>query len=336
MGIKNFSKVFNPEIIKIKDIKNKKIVIDAYLVLYQSALGTSSITALTDPDGNPTMHLNVIIGKCLNFIKNKNDCCWVFDYHEKDYSSPDKQHELNIRKEKRKKACEKLDKLLQKDKKYKDLFSSDDEDTEERKNNKNKINQKEKEIFSLDEKMINDCKFILESFNIPYTTAPKGIEAEAICAKLTEEKYDIVWSCDTDAILYGSKYLVRTIKSKGKKVLHQYNLDKLLNDNNININDLHKIGVILGSDHAPKTPKIGPGTVLKKYKDVELTEEQLKASKIFSKNINISTLKYNGFKKDINIDEKKENVNKLINWLVNVKGFNKSKITNRINTALSL
>ena len=335
MGIKNFSKVFTPEIITFKDVKNKKLAVDAYLLLYQSALGSSSVNLLTGPDGEPTMYISVIIGKCLNFIKNNNECCWVFDYHEKDYISPDKLHELNIRKEKRKKASEKLNIMKEIDKKYNELFSSDDEDTiDEKEINQKEINQKEKQIFSLDDKMINDCKFILESFNISYTTAPKNVEAEAVCAKLTEMNIcDITWSCDTDSVLYGSTTVVREIKSKGKKVFQKYTLSDILKDNKISINDLYKIGVILGSDHAPKTPKIGPGTVLKKYKNVELTTEQLNAVKVFSKNLDITNLKFMGHE-DITQKEKKNKIIKLIDWAVNTKGFSRSKITSRINKVI--
>lgn len=347
MGIKNFSKVFTPSIIKFKDIENKKIAVDAYLLLYQSALGSSSVNLLTDPDGNPTIHINVIIGKCLNFIKNKNECCWVFDYHEKDYVSPDKLHELNIRKKKKDSASEKL-KLLENDitklsknkskkktKKYKELFSSDDESEDEINDIQTKINQKEKEVFSLNDIIINDCKFILECFNIKYTTAPKGIEAESVCSKLTNNGYDITWSCDTDSLLYGSKVLVREIKSKGKKVLQKYELYELLTDNNIDIDDLHKIGMILGSDHSPKTPGIGPGTVLKKYKNVELTEEQSKAVNVFSRDFNISDLKYDGYKENITKKEYVCKIDKLIEWLVIKKGFNRDKIKNRIDKVIN-
>jgi hypothetical protein len=359
MGIKSFSKVFTPKIIKFKDIEKKKISVDAYLVLYQSALGSSSVNLLTDPDGNPTMHINVILGKCLNFIKNKNKCCWVFDYHEKDYSSPEKIHELTIRKKKRESAEKKLKSLeqtkkeIEKRKKYNELFSSDDDsddeidsiklknklckkysdtDKDQKKTDdiQSQINQKEKEIFSINDILINDCKFILESFNVMYTTAPKGIEAESICAQLTNHGYDITWSCDTDALLYNSKVLVREIKSKGKKVLQQYTLDDLLTDAKINIKNLQKIGMILGSDHAPKTPGVGPGTVLKKYKDIELTEEQTNAVNVFSKVVDISLLKYNGYIDDITPKDKLEKINKLIEWLVVKKGFNRDKLTSRI------
>ena len=120
-------------------------------------------------------------------------------------------------------------------------------------------------------KLINDCKFILECFNMKFMVSPKDVEAEAVCAKLTENDYDLVWSCDTDALLYGAKNLVRELNMNGKKCIQLYQLDKLLSDNDITINDLCKIGIILGSDHAPKTPRVGPKTVLKKYKDIELT-----------------------------------------------------------------
>lgn len=345
MGIKNFSKVFTPNIIKFKDIENKKIAVDAYLLLYQSALGSSSVNLLTDPNGNPTIHINVIIGKCLNFIKNKNECCWVFDYHEKDYIPPDKIYELNIRKKKKDIASEKL-KLLKadkdrikekKNKNYDELFSSDEEieyDEPDDKDIQRKINQKEKEVFSMNDIIINDCKFILECLNIKYTTAPKDVEAEAVCSKLTYNGYDITWSCDTDSILYGSRILVREIKSKGKKVLQQYILDDLLNYNNLDIDDLKKIGIVLGSDHAPKTPGIGPGTVLKKYKSVKLTEVQDKAIQVFSREVDLSNLKFHGYEDNITKKEYTDKINKLIDWLVIEKGFNREKIKNRIDKAI--
>ena len=129
--------------------------------------------------------------------------------------------------------------------------------------------------------------------------------------------------------------MVREIKSKGKKVLQKYILDELLTNNSIDINNLHKIGMILGSDHAPKTKGVGPGTVLKKYKGIELSEEQTKSCNVFSKDINISNLKYYGYNKNITKKEQNEKIDKLINWLVVKKGFNKEKIKNRIDKVLT-
>lgn len=313
MGIKNFSKVFKAEI--IKDVKDKRIAIDASLIIYQASLGIKSNKLLTDPDGNPTIHINVIIGKCLKFIKNNNICCWVFDYYEKGYVSPYKQHEHNIRTEKKKKAEKKIESLKE------ELFSSDDDE----------ILKQEKTTFSINENIINDCKFILECFNMKFMVSPKDVEAEAVCAKLTENDYDLVWSCDTDALLYGAKNLVRELNMNGKKCIQLYQLDKLLSDNDITINDLCKIGIILGSDHAPKTPRVGPKTVLKKYKDIELTEPQTKAMNIFKTNniLEESNIQYDyNDNYDIN-----ESMNKLLSW-VETKGFNVEKMKVRIDKVM--
>jgi hypothetical protein len=47
---------------------------------------------------------------------------------------------------------------------------------------------------------------------------------------------------------------------------------------------LIKIGLILGTDFAPKTPRIGPKTVLNKFRKTELSDEQTKAlNEVFKK-----------------------------------------------------
>ena len=70
MGIHGFSKTFEPKIINQKDLHKLTVAIDASVILYQSYLGMSSIKGLTDNDGTPTLHINVIIAKILNFVKN--------------------------------------------------------------------------------------------------------------------------------------------------------------------------------------------------------------------------------------------------------------------------
>ena len=65
MGIKGFSKTFEPIIIKQNDLKGLTGAIDASVILYQSCLGMSSVSGLTDSLGTPTLHINVIISKVL-------------------------------------------------------------------------------------------------------------------------------------------------------------------------------------------------------------------------------------------------------------------------------
>ena len=70
MGVKNFSKIFAGVEVKFAQLKNTSVAIDASILAYQSALCLRNISALTDADGNSTIHINVIISKCINFKKN--------------------------------------------------------------------------------------------------------------------------------------------------------------------------------------------------------------------------------------------------------------------------
>jgi len=341
MGVKDFSKTFDANEVKISYVKDKKIAVDASVIAYQASLGMKSVNALTDICGNPTIHINVVIAKCLNFHKNGAKQSWIFDYHEKGYINPNKTLEIEKRKKIKEKAEKKIREIKSSQKtkqKNQDLFSSDDEDDEEIK--QDQINQQEKMCFSLTDKIVNDIKFILDCFDIPWCDSPKGHEAEAVCAKLTsdekhnESPFDLVWTTDTDAIIYGSKQIVRELKIKQKKKYMMYDLNTILEDKKIDMDDLKKIAVILGTDHAKKTPKIGPKTVLKKFRETELTNEQKKAVKVFTPTVNINQLKWSN--PDISSTESfedKDKIKTLLDWLEG-KDFNRERIQKQINKDL--
>jgi len=330
MGIKNFSKIFAGREIKFKDIKGFSIIIDASVIAYQSALGMKNINALTDGDGNPTIHINVVIAKCLNFQKHGINQCWVFDFHEKGYSNPLKAFEL----ERRKKIKDKAQKTITELKKENDAMFSSDDDDDGKETIESKIQSQEKIGFSLNDKIINDIKFILDCFNIAWCESPKGYEAESICASLTnKDRYgdaafgDLVWTTDTDAIIYGAKQMVRELKIKQKKTLMLYELDTILEDNELNMADLRKIAVVAGCDHCAKTPKVGAKTILRKFKDIELTDEQTNAAHIFDKSYDISKLIWHNF--DAGHFAEKGKINILLDWL-EYKNFNRDRIIKQI------
>lgn len=342
MGIKGFSKVFekSSKEIKITSIKDKSVAIDASIIMFKSCLGMNNISALTDTDGNPTIHINVIISKILNFKKHNIKQYWVFDYFESGYKNPNKALEHSKRKTIKDKSIKELKKLN--DQKLKnDLFSESDEDTDNEEISKKddiqkQIYKQEKMCFSINDIIVSDTKFILDCFNIPWCDSIKGIEAESVCSTLTNSGLcDYVYSTDTDAMAYGAKGLIRDIKISKKKALISYKLNDVLNDNNIDIHELRKIAVILGTDHAAKTKGIGIKTVLKKFKDIELSEEQLNAIKVFKTPVEISKIKWNN-KDDESQHELyydtpfiKDNINKLLNWLKG-KNFNIERIEKQI------
>ena len=346
MGILNFSKIFPAREVKYKDLKGLTAIIDGSIIAYQAKLGMKNINALTDSAGNPTIHNSVVFAKCLNFQKCGIKQVWVFDYHEKGYVNPAKTLELEKRKKVKEASQAKLKALKDKQKELKskvekekdELFSSDDEDESDEEMNKEKdleaqIHAQEKIGFSIDDNIINDIKFILDCFCIPWCDTPKGYEAESICAFLTNHDVgDLVWTTDTDAMIYGAKRIVRELKVNKKKQLMMYELDTILGGNDITIDDLRKIAVIAGCDHCKKTPGIGPKTILKKFKDMELTDEQKKAVKVFAKTYDIIKLKWH------NIDgepfEDKGKITKLLDWLES-KNFNRERISKQMDKALN-
>ena len=323
MGVKGFSKTFKPTLSTLKKLKGKKAAIDASVMIYQSALGMKNINGLTDTDGNPTLHINVIHSRILNFNINDIEQHWVFDYHEKNYISPDKIPEIKKRNDRKENAQAEIDKLQKKKTREEELFSESDSDEKE---TDDKINKLKKITFSPTETMFNDCKYLLNVYGIQWSIAPKGIEAEYVCAKLCNiSDCDFVYTTDIDALMYKAPVLIRPVKSKGKKLLQKYVLSDILLDNKITHDDLTKIAMILGTDHAPKTPRIGPGTVLKKFKDVELSDEQKSGMCVFSKPFKLT--------KTNNVDlEKKElyhRINSMLNWLV-AKNFNRERVKKQI------
>lgn len=172
-------------------------------------------------------------------------------------------------------------------------------------------------------KNINDIKILLTYCGIDYIETPAGIEAENYAATLTKPLNNkpafcfAVISNDSDVIMLGG----RLLRKKGN-TFKLYDGRDIRKKINISCADFIKIGIILGSDFAPKTPSIGPKTVLAKYKTIKLTERQQSAFDYLIKKVKISKSDYR---------ENKFNSAELINYLA---GLNFGKKT--IDTAIKV
>lgn len=100
MGIKDFSKTFEAvRVVKWKDLKNKTVAIDAMTEIYRAALGAQSTHTLTDRDGNPTIHLSVLLANIVEMQSNGIKQIWVFDHDAEadanaSFHNPNKINEL--------------------------------------------------------------------------------------------------------------------------------------------------------------------------------------------------------------------------------------------------
>ena len=341
MGIKDFTKVFdNHGEVKYKELKGKNIVIDASVEIYRSALGMSKSNVLVDSYGNPTAHINIILlGVILKLKAAGANQYWIFDHNQqidKEHHNPLKQLELKKRSAKKKAANEKIMELKEKLSEMnvaesdKELFSDSDED-EEKATIKKHIDKQEKAAFTMEAFYIEDVIFMLDMLDIPWVECPPGYDAEQFAAIATYDtsvfntNIDYILSTDADSLLFGGKVLIK--RDVRKKKFFKYDLNRLLTDYKITQNDLIKIGVILGTDFAPKTPRVGPKTVLKKFNNIELTAEQQNALSQFNKKLNEND------KKNIKIingngipftDKNKYKL--LLDWLQSVKNYNRERI----------
>ena len=366
MGVKDFTKVFesNGEF-TYKEFKGKNVAIDASVEIYRSALGMKMSEALRDKSGNPTSHINtILLGVILKLKAAGANQYWVFDYSKhiegEEYHNPLKQLELQKRRAKRTTASEKLIELkkdLQKLTVKEDkLFSSDENDEESDDENSDKlnkvkehilksketaskqeitsnINKQEKIAFVMEQFYTDDVIFMLDMLDIPWIECPPGFDAEQIAAFATNDKdilgvkIDYVLTPDVDALLFGCKKLIK--RDTRKKKLFKYDLADLLKNNKLTQDNLIKIGLILGTDFATKTPKVGPKTVLKKYKDITLAEDQQTAmDKVFKKIItDIEKKKIVIHNNDVIPFTNENKYTQLLDWLQLVKSYNRGRIS---------
>lgn len=354
MGIKSFSQVFsNQGEIKYKDLKGKTLAIDAMYQLHRMAqpFKTTKSAILTAPDGTSTNHINGLIALILNLKKHGVNQAWVLDNAGENHNSL-KEIEIERRKACRDSAKTKLNNILQMNNK---LFSDSENENSDSENessgNKNESsgnenkedvakaaiekNKYERAGFSIDAYMVDDLKYILDCFNVPWIESPSGIEAESIAAYITKTPIDGIFadgvmSTDTDSLLFGARLMIKNDKGK----IYKYNLEMLLFDAKIKLPDLIKVGVILGCDFAEKTARIGPKSVLKKFSNVKLSKTQQDAYDHFAKPIDKTTLETIKWNRSSNIpfsDEVK--ITNLYNWITLAKGFSKERTESRFNAA---
>lgn len=194
MGVQ-ISEIIPKEEIKISDLKEKTIAIDAFNTLYQF------LTTIRQPDGTPLMdknknitsHLSGLFYRNLNLLQEGIKPVYIFDGIPPEI----KQKEIKKRKEAKKIAEQKYTEAKQK------------KDIKEMKKYSGRF-------VKITDEIIQESKELLEALGIPVIQAPEEGEAEA--ATLTQTSK--VWAAasqDYDALLYGTPYLIRNLTSSRKR-----------------------------------------------------------------------------------------------------------------------
>jgi 5'-3' exonuclease len=346
MGVHGFTKMVTPEEVTLKDLANQTIAVDGSLELYRALLGMASIKGLS-AFGKTTLHVSVLLSNIIKYKLHKIDTIWVFDndpekLQNSECHNPLKLLELEERRKKREVAKKKIKKLKES---CDELFSDSDSDEEEGKTQKatkektQKVTEKKIEIqkqekiaFVLESWMVNDIKLMLNLLDIKWVEAPKGVEAECLAARLTHSdvcEADAVLSSDADALLFGATTLIK--KNTRTKKYDRFYLEDILEDKGITLEQLIKVGIVLGTDmYKDKEKKlfyrIGPKTAIAKVKSGDLDEafkdtDVKKAFEHFKEICPIDNLEWHNETESSFSNKKKAKT--LINWLVDAKNFNR-------------
>ncbi len=327
MGVNNFFKVFSSnDIIKLRDLRGKKIAIDGFVEIYKSLTAMRRRGGqLTDSKGNTTSHIYIILSIVLRFIKNGIGQIWVFDSGEVNQM---KEAELRRRRAKKKAARDQAKKVT-----ADETISPDVK--------KKKLDSLEAQTIIVSKEMIKDITNILDKLNIVHVNAPPGYEAEHYAACLSERGIvDAVYSTDSDALVYGATELIRKMPGAADKY-YVYTLDKIYHTYGLDRSKLAKIAICLGNDFMKEGVRgIGPATVLKKYNEVQLyatPDNHIDNIKLL-KQIGV----YNEYTKRCPVflddiagipDEyvyNPDDIDSLIKWLTEEKKFNYEKIATTI------
>lgn len=252
--------------IKLENLANKRIAIDMYNMLYQF------LTIIRGADGSPlrdsknriTSHLSGLFYRTCNFLSAGLKPISVFDGEPPRMKMEEAGRRRMIHEEASRKYEEALKTgKIEEARKYAQM------------------------AVTLDEYLIKSAKEIISLMGIPIIQAPSEGEAQA-AYMVTMGIADYVGSQDFDALLFGSKMLVRNLtitgrrKLPGKKAYVEVNpeeisLDETLTSLSITRDQLIDIALLVGTDYTEGIRGIGPKRAL------ELVKKGMSLEEIFKK-----------------------------------------------------
>jgi flap endonuclease-1 len=247
--------------IEIPKLKGKVLAVDAFNTLYQflSTIRQHDGMPLMDENKNITSHLSGIFYRNIALLSEGLKLIYVFD---------GKPPELKA------KIHKKRGMVRDSYKEKYELAKQSEDITNMRKYSS--------QLIRLDDEMIKESKELLEALGVAVIQAPSEGEAEAANLAKTNQVYASV-SQDYDTLLFGTPLLIKNLTlARKKKTFAGYievkpeiiELEKVLEELEINLEQLICIGILVGTDYNPKgIPRIGQKKALKYVKEYVTKEE---------------------------------------------------------------
>jgi flap endonuclease-1 len=256
MGL-DLKPLVEPMQIKLEELTNRVIAIDAYNAVYQflAIIRGQQGEHLTDASGKVTSHLSGLFYRNINLLAIGIKPIYVFDGKPPSL----KYAEIERRRQVKLEATVKYEQALK----------------EGRMEDARKYAQFTSVI---QDYMIDDAKRLLDALGIPHIDAPSEGEATAANMTINGMAYASA-SQDYDSLLFGAKHLIRNLTVSGRRKLPNkqvfinvepeiIDLDKTLQTLGISREQLVDIGILIGTDFNPDGFKgIGPKKAFKMIKD---------------------------------------------------------------------
>ena len=319
MGIKNLLKFLSdyPEIISEKETNNyygKKIAIDISILMYQVVIAIrNSGSDLTNEKGEITSHILGLFNKTLAFLEKGIIPVYVFDGKPPQL----KQKILDARKQIRKKALEKLSDAQTESDKIKYL----------------------KRSVCISREQMDQCRELLNMMGIPFIDAPEEADSELAYLCKSNMVYAVLTE-DMDILTFGSPRIIRNLSSS-KKIPLEIELDKILNNLNINHEQFIELCILFGCDYCQGIADAKPNDIFNayiKHKSMDAALKELAELKYpIPENYNYQDAKnyfLNSLHDDVAQDKlqlKKPDIDHLLNLLVNKYGLIKYKVLGKLN-----
>lgn len=264
MGTK-LKEIIQKKEISLEELKNKKLVIDTYNILYQflSSIRQRDGSLLTDSHGNVTSHLVGMFSRTCKLMQYGIKPAFVFD------GKPPKMKWMEAERRAEAKAEAKL--------RYEEAVKK--EDIEDMKKYAARTSKLTKE-------MIDDSRKMIEALGLPTIQAPSEGEAQAAFIVNRGDAWAEV-SQDYDCLLFGVKRLLQNLTiSEKKKLPGKLSYEKItpqlielepnLKHMGIDQEQLIIIGILVGTDYNPGGVKgIGPKNALKLVKEYKGRYDEL-------------------------------------------------------------
>ena len=263
MGIKSLTKLIKqkaPDSIvtsQYHKLSGKRIAIDASLYIYQCLMNVRHDGKyLTNDDDKVTSHISGLFYKNINLLSNNITPIYIFDG-----KPPDEKYEvIKLRQERAKIAKTELENAI-----------SDEKCSE------STVDKLEKKTIRLTKTHIDDIKNLLNLMGIQYLHMDG--EGEALASELCRIGYvDYVMTEDMDTLPFGCPRLIRNCldrSQKRKDLISIIDLDKVLNDLELDYNKFLELCILCGCDYCQNIPRIGIVKALNIIKDFDNVNEFL-------------------------------------------------------------